>query len=383
MFDINYTIVYKGVLMLIRSFLPVGQGAFYCECFAGIDNDNVNVVYDCGSLPDKGVVEREIKNNFREGEKIDAVVISHLDEDHVNGIPFLLKYCEVKRIYFPLITQENKTFMKIKYKINNISGFPYDFLENPYEAIKSISSESQLFAVREEGEDQGNVGDNIPTVESGRNLSGDIGRDDFPRRYGQWLYIPFNFRQRSRIEDLLNNLEKNFGKRITAGEVEDLWKDNSNGDRDNIRAAYKKVPGGLNTNSMVLFSGVTNDILRQFKYSCRGLRCDCFLKCHHRPAGCLYMGDYDASGKNKWDRLVNAYRKYWKWIGCVQIPHHGSCHNFNDNFLNMDAFFVVSAGYKNRYRHPHGNVLKRLLMTGHVPHIVTELVGSAAYFKVY
>lgn len=364
---------------MIRSFLPVGQGAFYCECF-GEDSD-VKVVYDCGSSTDKNIVEREIRSNFRKGEKIDAVFISHLHEDHINGIPFLLKHCEVKRIYLPLITQESRMLMKVRYYIDDIHGFSHDFLTDPFEAVREISPESQLFLVRAEGE-QEIVGLNIPIVESGRNISVDIGEDNFPKPYKQWLYIPFNFRQRSRIKILLDNLEKLFGREIKVKELENLWRNGSSNDRDKITKAYEKVPGGLNTNSMTLFSGVEDDTFRQYKYSCCSPRYNCFWRYNYQSAGCLFMGDYDASGKSKWAELIKAYQKYWEQIGCVQIPHHGSCHNFNDGFLDMDVFFVVSAGYANRYRHPHGSVLKKLLMTCHVPDIVTEWVGSAVHFRI-
>lgn len=38
---------------MLRSFLAVGQGAFYCECFnSGKIDDNINIIYDCGSLTD-------------------------------------------------------------------------------------------------------------------------------------------------------------------------------------------------------------------------------------------------------------------------------------------------------------------------------------------
>ena len=51
--------------MMIRSFLPVGQGAFYCEQFMDdLKREWVNVVYDCGSSTNVKLVEEQIKNNF-------------------------------------------------------------------------------------------------------------------------------------------------------------------------------------------------------------------------------------------------------------------------------------------------------------------------------
>lgn len=66
--------------------------------------------------------------------------------------------------------------------------------------------------------------------------------------------------------------------------------------------------------------------------------------CDTEMAGCLYMGDYDASGNYKWKELYEAYDTYWENIGCIQIPHHGSKHNYNSKLAQLDAFYVMSAG---------------------------------------
>ena len=94
------------------------------------------------------------------------------------------------------------------------------------------------------------------------------------------------------------------------------------------------------------------------------------------------MGDYEASGAAKWKELTKAYHKYWDHIGCVQIPHHGSCYNFNHDFLKINASFVISAGYSNKHHHPHASVIKAFMLKGIMPYIVTEQAGSAAYFVI-
>lgn len=369
---------------MVRSFLPVGQGAFYCECFEQPGTqDAINVVYDCGSLTSRQIVEQEIRNNFRRGENIDALFISHLDEDHVNGIPYLLKYCSVKRIYFPLITAKNRQLMEIYYRVNGIDGFSFDFFRDPAETVRNLSSETTVIEIGEadgEGEEENLRREGTEYRRSGEDVFETIkhsyGRV-FPA-YDRWLYIPFNFRQSKRIQVLLTNLKGQFHKDITEGELVRLWENNVPGDRDKIKQAYLKVPGGLNVNSMTLFSGETDRGLRQYKQGC------CSWRCHEgeRQSGCLYTGDYDASGSMKWKELKSAYQKYWNHIGCVQIPHHGSRHNFNPDFVGLKAFFVVSAGYANKYRHPHASVIKALILGGITPHIVTEQAGSAAFFVI-
>lgn len=378
---------------MLRSFLAVGQGAFYCECFnSGKIDDNINIIYDCGSLTDIKIVEQAIRTNFQKGEIIHALFISHLDEDHINGIPFLLQYCKVKRIYFPLITEENRAIMRVRQLVNDTYGtnsFAFQFLENPREAIRDISFDDfpELIQISEAGQE--NIEQGISRENGDRNmrsgtnvLEEDMSGISGSGIFSKWLYIPFNFRQGERIQKLMDNLKIQFGKVITEKDLEQIWKANAPGDRDKIKEAYKTVPGSLNTNSMTLFSGEVDYGLRQFvNMDCRKY----FYKCSgyfYKSSGCLYTGDYDAAGKMKWEQLKNAYRDYWKYIGCVQVPHHGSKHNFNHKFLDLDAFFVISAGYVNRYQHPHAGVIKSFLLRHICPYIVTEQAGSAVYFTV-
>ena len=368
---------------MVRSFLPVGQGAFYCECFSG-RGYNVNIVYDCGSLPNVRIVEQEIKYNFQRGEKVEALFISHLDEDHINGIPFLLKYCEVKRIYFPLISSENREIMKIYYSINNIGGFTYNFLENPRRAIEDldIDYELELITISELGQEEPNQLDT-----NGRRSGEDIFEDiknslkfNFELIGGKWLYIPFNFRQQKRKEKLMDVLEIQFGRKITEEELIRLWRKAAPSDQDKIKKAYQGVPGDFNTNSMTLFSGEINYGFKQLNSRCCEKHC---FRCYdYKPSGCLYTGDYDASGKCKWAELKKAYEKYWEHIGCVQIPHHGSKYSFNEEFTEMNTFFIISAGYRNQHHHPHASVVKSFLLKRIIPYIVTEQIGSAVFFMI-
>ena len=127
--------------MMIRSFLAVGQGAFYCEQFR-MDSlsEKINVIYDCGS-DNVEMVHEQIQNNFEKGEIIHAVFISHLDNDHINGLPYLLKYCKVKKIFFPLIERKNLQYISLFNLIKNgtNASFLLEFLENPYRAIRNLN----------------------------------------------------------------------------------------------------------------------------------------------------------------------------------------------------------------------------------------------------
>ena len=45
---------------MVRSFLPIGQGAFYCECLHFLGKTH-NIVYDCGSKTNIQILKEQIK----------------------------------------------------------------------------------------------------------------------------------------------------------------------------------------------------------------------------------------------------------------------------------------------------------------------------------
>ena len=87
-------------------FHPVGQGAFYTgKVFqskrknAKIKGKEFNIVYDCGTKSTKSYLIdsiKEFKKDLDEA-KLDVLILSHLDEDHINGVTELLKDIDKKR----------------------------------------------------------------------------------------------------------------------------------------------------------------------------------------------------------------------------------------------------------------------------------------------
>lgn len=372
--------------MMKRNFLPVGQGAFYCESHEVDDNERINIVYDCGSSSDIFYVKREIKNYFKKGETVHAVFISHLHKDHINGLPFLLKHCNVKNIYFPLIEEQYKELMKLYNLVNGVSGFANNFLYNPRRAINElgVGEGITLIGVKEFDEE---VQDYSIEVNSLLN-SGEIVTDEIIKGslhnniLDEWLYIPHNFRQDSRIQQLQDALKEEFYGDMSNDKFLDKWKSGNKKDRKKIREAYKKVPGDFNTNSMTLFSGEKTMRLRQYleRRSVWGnLNRHNYYK---HNSGCLYTGDYDALGAQKWQSLLKAYNTYWNHIGCIQIPHHGSRHNFNNLLLVNNAYCIISAGMNNSYGHPHESVFHNINMNGNPMCIVTEDLCTTTRFEV-
>lgn len=364
---------------MLRSFLPVGQGAFYREVFQ-FDDGRHTLVYDCGSSTDRSIVEQQIENDFSKDEIIDAVFISHLDEDHINGLPFLLKYCRVQKLFFPLITTKDKVYLKLNALLSTGErGFLYHFIQNPYNALTSLRlNHSPHFFLISTEQDEGWNDIDAPRILSGDNVAGTLDLDLSEKM--DWELIPFNFRQKDRIETLKAAIAEIFHCRGECSEenLEELICYSSE-NKDKLKEVYRRVRVNFNTNSMTLFSGRRD---HRFSQSYALPKHFCCCNCCRKENGCLYLGDYDTSGAAKWEMLRKAYDKYWKYIGCIQIPHHGSSHNYNEEISNLDAINIISAGMKNSYRHPHSSVIKDLIMKDRTVHIVTENIGSQVDLKV-
>ncbi|VTX78447.1 MBL fold metallo-hydrolase [Fusobacterium periodonticum] len=361
--------------MITRLILPVGQGAFYVEKF----KNGKNIVYDCGSISNRKKIPKLIEKYFGKNEAIEALFISHLDKDHMNGVEELLKQCEVKRICFPLITEEMKLALKIKVMIeeamgNSYSKFMKEFVEDPETAIKKIKEDIKikLIEILPNDEENNKKNDNEDTKnqkikrikkKSGEDIAEEIEGLEHSCNENKWELIPYNFKQETRINEFEKKLEKEFGKKISLKEVEKIWKENED-NREKIKKVYESLKGDLNTNSMTLFSGV-RQVGKQMQYD------SSYVK-----VGCLYTGDYEAKGKNKWKTLEEAYIEYWKWIGMIQVPHHGSIRNCNDALISKKAVYFLSAGEKNTYKHPSQNVVRGIRFKYHNNlYIVTESKG--------
>lgn len=364
--------------MITRLILPVGQGAFYVEKF----QNRKNIVYDCGSIGNEKKIEELIEKCFERNKVIEAIFISHLDEDHMNGVGKLLEKCKVKRICFPLITEEMKQVLKIKIMIeeaigNSYSDFIKEFIENPELAIKKIKEDMEIELIeilpndeqdiveennkKIDGEDTKNKKIKRVKKKSGEDIAKEI--KELKYNENKWELIPYNFKQETRIIEFEKNLEKEFGKKISLKEIEKIWKKNED-NRKKIKKVYENLKGNLNTNSMTLFSGIREaKIYTQYDSS--------YVK-----VGCLYTGDYEAKGKNKWKTLEEAYQEYWKWIGLIQVPHHGSSLNCNDALINKKAIYFLSAGEKNSYNHPSHKVVTDIRFTyNNSLYVVTENKG--------
>ncbi len=360
-------------MQMTRNFLPVGHGAFYCEHFFDNEtNQRINIIYDCGSRS-LTTINNMIKKVFKKGESVHAVFISHFHTDHYNGLEFLLNYCDVKNIFLPATSENDKAIIHLTNLMNSseLSDFERVFIYNPHKTIPQKSKcniyEIEPLEIPEYLTNDFMIDYRLDklidnsNIKSGKNVSSIISDTKI---LDDWLYIPYNYPEKSESLKKLRKKLQEFAdnKRIV---LENLPQSINQKDLDELKNIYSQTLGNthFNTNSMVVFSGVSprnscysqivpkNDFVSYF-YNHQ-------LK-KYNPS-CIYTGDFNLSGE-KYNLLKKCYSYYvnenfWDTIGCIQIPHHGSIHNFNNELCENDCIFIISADLQT---HPHPGVTNEL-----------------------
>ena len=386
-----------------RSLLAVGHGAFCWEHFE-FEDQKYNIIYDCGSSSKREFLDREIEyvaNGVQ--QHIDAIFISHLDRDHVNGLAKLIeKGIKIGAIYLPFIDNTTKAIMKLGWSIKR----NYDAISAVQNALELLTRRQNtvLFRVLPREGDGGNADDKprpiigdgqirevdgrkirMRDVRSGQNLA-------LPWLTDRWMLKPFNFRQDELMETIrqeLGAIAQRCGRNLD--EIGYIYADpNINrGIKDDIRNVYKRH-GGLNLNSMTVYSGPwptqDTEMHKQVLYIRDDQSiCEWTMKHHFGGLnncdfmsynlGCLYTGDYCAKQDKQWGALKNSYRLEWDMIGCVQLPHHGSERNFNNQFATMNVCFFASSK-SNDQKHLGKNVVATLRRNGRDIFAINEYINT-------
>ena len=194
----------KRTMRLIRTFHPIGQGAFYSERFYDDTQHNAahNMVYDCGvSLGNEWRMNHVVTQAFSPEDKIDYLFISHLDYDHVSLVKSLMsRVKDVKKIVLPLVSEEQLIIGMVYYRFVRREDTTADFFEEVINRLDRVDdNNSSIIFVG--GEEAGAEEDKHPkaTINRGTIVEapGDV----------DWVFIPHNVKYRSRRQELIDELE--------------------------------------------------------------------------------------------------------------------------------------------------------------------------------
>lgn len=356
---------------LIRTFHPIGQGAFYSERHS-FNNKEFTVVYDCGSTTLKSrKLENKIKSTFPIGHTIDILFISHFHADHINGIETLMKHCNIKRVVLPLLDSEAKTLVKVanmidcNYLNTELIDNPEYFFGGNIQVIKinpvRINQDEHCISLEETID--------ISKATTGRFASGTV---FMPFAKTHWYFIPFNYKQ-DELKAQFAHALKRYG--LALADIDTIDKIQKH--KSNVVKAYNDVDGDLNENSMALFSGPkTSKKVYHFQHPHR-------YRWHHNhfrltlESGCLYMGNTNLTAQKIATDLKCKLKHVIPLIGTLQVPNHGSVKNFDPSILEDNIQCAVfSYGTTNPYGHPSDRVISDIIANEIYPLFVTEEQSS-------
>ena len=355
----------KMSIKLMRTFLPVGQGACYLEEFtlgSFPNNPHFVMMYDCGSSTKdfaKDVLKKELENI----SKVDLLIISHFHEDHVNLLPYLKQIgIKVKTIWIPYYDQETKKALSFDSRIEQkLLEDPKKYLTGLFEGIRIVPIES--------------FGERLNNAESILEYSQKAYGNVFPAFLQKvWLYIPYNYNYQIRVRAFQQELQK---FRLEWDKLSDVNYINTH--KKQIKKCYQKI-SSLNEQSLVVFS------VSQSQIRClRPLPNCCWRSFLHpyryRKISCLFLGDYNA--QDDWSpQLDYLFGNYQQQLGVIQVPHHGSRKNFKDKLLLPEVIYPVSFGFGNQYRHPSAETLSKILQADGFPILVSQRRGYKETFYI-
>ncbi|PNK59499.1 MBL fold metallo-hydrolase [Psychrobacter sp. FDAARGOS_221] len=372
---------------MIRTFHPVGQGAFYSE-----RHGDFNIVYDCGTT--SHVRARPIVEQAFKDEVVDILFISHFDNDHISSIPDLKKSTkQIKVVVLPLLNNQQRNLL-----LNFYHHYPAELrqiIEDPESYFGSNTTIIKVLPVNDI-EDRNrdyrplilediinSESKSITEIESGTPLTI---QSSISNQTINWVFIPYNYEDKVRRLLLSRELNKvGFSTNMLENDADYVINSlKSAVIRPILHSIYDKLAGKINENSMLLYSGpdLSNNSDSYKPYhtkSCKYLSFSLngFYTCLCM-SGCIYTGDSDFHCY----KLKDIYPDYVDFVDVIQVPHHGSKNDFDLQALEgfSNTILPISHSTTSKY-HPAATVVKELIINGFNVVSVNENINSE--FKQY
>jgi len=404
--------------MFLRRQHAVGQGAFHSGAILS-GGRRFNYVYDCGSQNTSAL--KQCIANYRSvnpARRIDALVVSHLDADHVNGLDALLSEFTVVDVFLPYLTPLKRALLAL---IDSASGTRnaglHDLFLDPVRwfndrGVKRVC----MITGRNEQDDRGNEGTPPQGVDAVRpsakneresnSLTLDVpgmrpSREGGPGSFEVADSVPlgvldargraiWQFRTFVQVAPVCSlafwnlvsrALQSSYdGNVLSRGCVHKLARAlGTPKGRATLRGCYRSVMANLNRTSLMWYSGPVGKT-RRWLVRTRGTSWTpyppsrrCYSAARHSAAvGWLGTGDAELRAVRHLTALRQHFASVWQEVGSLALPHHGSSRNFAAGLLppNARAFFI-SAGNRNRYHHPGTGVVAETARRG-VTLVTTE-----------
>ncbi len=400
------------------TFHNIGQGLFYTGV-VNYKNNQYSFVFDCGSNTlIKDELDKRI-SKFKEkllNDTVHLLIISHFHEDHINGLDILLRDTTVKTVVMPYMTLTERLLVACT-SINRFSrDWYFEFLIDPVNFIMDRGKVQQIILIGR-GEDNFSDGENLVFPDEPRDFNPELPFDHsklgdergneylynkilnenpnwknllakkklIPKTHngygllaGLWFFRFFNLKKSiPNLNFRLKHFEDCLKRQLGVKDLKDIDKNiflreickQRNG---KIKFCYEEAFGRKNRLNLTSVSVFHIPILTKAFYDiicCSFLWKPCTLlhKCYKlssNKTGQILTGDLDLKTKSYLNEFNFHFSKFVDKTYLFQVPHHGSVSNWNNRLLNIFSdtpFWIICAGMRNRYNHPHWSVVLDLL----------------------
>jgi len=430
-------------------FFPVGQGLFAAGLMhrTGEERPRFLWVYDCGTSSGKHLIERSISNLgecIKNRKRIDLLVLSHFDHDHISGVCSLLQEFKVGTLMLPymslaqrlivafeedsgepddqltefylnpvayLLSNKNEGIERILFVSPSDNDGPDDndgprHRNDPQESRSDNGAEIDFESDRPNDEDKIGLMSQLSSPENKTSVEFLKQGSSIIVRSHSWEFIPYNDDPKKLIPD-------DFEHKVNV-ERANLLSANDRGARKealkNLKQAYDQHFGSgseeRNLISLFLYSGPIYSSWKDYS-----LVCDCsgtlrsplwwsyvrsvkWLYCNfiaprddkmRSRCSILYSGDGYLDSKDRLQKLFQYMggRRMQK-TGVFQVMHHGAETNWHKGVAAAIAplFSVFSSDpFRRNLKHPHAAVLQDFWPYGAVR--VDKEVGFSVHGFLY
>ena len=419
-------------MLVTRHQYPIGQGCFssgQIQCARSEFSSPVDFryIYDCGSTHQPALRDA-IENYRKQTPFVDALFVSHLHVDHVNGIDRLLGAVQVGTVYIPhvdpvvpvldLIEAEAEGALSgslIESRIDPEAWFGRRGVSRVVRVLAS-SDERPRPAEPQSGDNEGPDAHSAPTAgipptgdpPGSRRTSGRARRSTITsgtpinvarsRQGHQWILVPHvdpapAGHKQVFMREIRKTLNLRRGEQIKSTRLADALRNPT--EIRNLRRCYERIVaggsgGGHNRVSMSLYSGPGSGTTEPSWLYRIDAGSDSWLPRWFSDPGLPlspgvgeavgWIGTGDAalgvdSVRRAW---LGTYWGFSQQLLTLLLPHHGSRRNFHDDLLGFPNLRVclASAGAQSRYRHPDLSVIAEILDRGRAFCHVSELTHT-------
>lgn len=403
------------------AFNPIGQGGFYTGRI-NVCSRRHNVfsfVYDCGSISDRGNLTSSIQKFKKEifGRKLDVLFLSHLDDDHVNGVIELLNGISCDKIYLPYLSPLERLIICLSHSIrSDISNYDdyLDFIKDPvdYFTNKGIEFNDLIYVLGNsekdpDSEDQKeireieelNLNDNLELIQDlpEEYKSNENTKIKFKKGNGKlilnqvWEFYIYNSKRNEiDISDFIDFLKSQHGTIL-----DDFSRDNKRlskeqlihilDDREKLtatRVKFKEIFKSTNKTGLVVQhkplnykdsylqkEKVLSQINHGFSFNFHPYyRHPKYLSANKNERNQNLWGVTLLTGDTSLNQINDSeyIKNHHKFINIFQVPHHGSETGWDNLFLTDLNYkgktsAILNFGYGNKYGHPRPKVLQELM----------------------